>query len=424
MLQQLPCATCSSPAPTPSCTEARTLTRLRRLPPDQPPATSSPTRLTRRQALGRRPRRGPHALPRAGDAARPRVRGRRGAGRRRRPTRRCSCRCSCPAASTCSTRSCRSTSSAPTPTCARAQARGRPAARLDRPRRPPLADARRAAAGSRACSTAGKIGFLPGIDYANPDLSHFHSRNFWETGLLTRKLGRGLARPLARRNGGRRQPAPGRVDGLLRSRRVLRSDGAPVAAVTSPGRRRSFAIPRRLTQRLRARRWRPTTRMAAPRARGAGPAAADAAARFAKERRPTASAATSRSAGATRSRRSPATPKGALGSRLKVLAGLLSKPLGHPRGHRRGRRATSTPTTTRRPSSRPASPRCREALSAFQVDLEVRGLSTARHDLRVDGVRPPARRRTTRSAPTTAPAASRGCRAPGCAAGSSATTRT
>jgi hypothetical protein len=31
----------------------------------------------------------------------------------------------------------------------------------------------------------GKVGFLPGIDYANPDLSHFHSRHFWETGLIT-----------------------------------------------------------------------------------------------------------------------------------------------------------------------------------------------------------------------------------------------
>ena len=25
----------------------------------------------------------------------------------------------------------------------------------------------------------GRLGFLPGIDYANPDLSHFHSRIFW-----------------------------------------------------------------------------------------------------------------------------------------------------------------------------------------------------------------------------------------------------
>ena len=52
----------------------------------------------------------------------------------------------------------------------------------------------------------GQIGFLPGIDYANPDLSHFDSRTFWETGMVARSsvpgwLGRWLdspARPTTR----------------------------------------------------------------------------------------------------------------------------------------------------------------------------------------------------------------------------------
>src|SRR3954470_17921939 len=53
--------------------------------------------------------------------------------------------------------------------------------------------------GVRGLFEAGKVGFLPGIDYANPDLSHFHSRHFWETGLITEKsapgwLGRWLDR--------------------------------------------------------------------------------------------------------------------------------------------------------------------------------------------------------------------------------------
>ena len=65
----------------------------------------------------------------------------------------------------------------------------------------------------------GKIGFLPGIDYANPDLSHFHSRHFWETGLITDGGRAGLARPLARPRRRARQPAPGRFDGLRASRR-------------------------------------------------------------------------------------------------------------------------------------------------------------------------------------------------------------
>ena len=57
----------------------------------------------------------------------------------------------------------------------------------------------------------GQIGFLPGIDYANPDLSHFHSRHFWETGLITERVAPGLARALARPPRRRRQPAPGAV---------------------------------------------------------------------------------------------------------------------------------------------------------------------------------------------------------------------
>ena len=45
--------------------------------------------------------------------------------------------------------------------------------------------------GVRGMFEAGKIGFLPGIDYANPDLSHFNSRNFWETGIVSPLAGPG-----------------------------------------------------------------------------------------------------------------------------------------------------------------------------------------------------------------------------------------
>lgn len=38
--------------------------------------------------------------------------------------------------------------------------------------------------GSKGLFDSGKIGFLPGIDYPIPNLSHFHSRQFWETGLI------------------------------------------------------------------------------------------------------------------------------------------------------------------------------------------------------------------------------------------------
>jgi uncharacterized protein (DUF1501 family) len=80
----------------------------------------------------------------------------------------------------------------------------------------------------------GKVGFLPGIDYSNPDLSHFHSRHFWETGLITDRdtpgwLGRWLDRA-----GGRDNPLQGVSIGYGLSP-VMRSGRAPVAAVASPG---------------------------------------------------------------------------------------------------------------------------------------------------------------------------------------------
>ena len=80
---------------------------------------------------------------------------------------------------------------------------------------------------------AGKIGFLPGIDYANPDLSHFHSRHFWETGLVTQSAASGWLGRFLDRNGGRDNPLQG-VSMSNALSPVLRTGGAPVAAVSSP----------------------------------------------------------------------------------------------------------------------------------------------------------------------------------------------
>jgi uncharacterized protein (DUF1501 family) len=80
----------------------------------------------------------------------------------------------------------------------------------------------------------GKIGFLPGIDYANPDLSHFHSRHFWETGLITDRAGPGWLGRWLDRAGGRDNPLQGITMGYGLSP-VVRSGRAPVAAVASPG---------------------------------------------------------------------------------------------------------------------------------------------------------------------------------------------
>ena len=80
----------------------------------------------------------------------------------------------------------------------------------------------------------GKIGFLPGIDYANPDLSHFHSRHFWETGLITDKTAPGWLGRWLDRSGGRDNPLQG-VSMNWGLSPVMRSGRAPVAAVASPG---------------------------------------------------------------------------------------------------------------------------------------------------------------------------------------------
>ena len=80
----------------------------------------------------------------------------------------------------------------------------------------------------------GQIGFLPGIDYANPDLSHFHSRHFWETGLITEKAAPGWLGRTLDRTGGADNPLQGVSMGWGLSP-VLRARSAPVAAVSSPG---------------------------------------------------------------------------------------------------------------------------------------------------------------------------------------------
>jgi uncharacterized protein (DUF1501 family) len=79
----------------------------------------------------------------------------------------------------------------------------------------------------------GKVGFLPGIDYSNPDLSHFHSRHFWETGLITEAVAPGWLGRWLDRAGNSDNPLQGvSMDYGLSP--VMRSGRAPVAAVASP----------------------------------------------------------------------------------------------------------------------------------------------------------------------------------------------
>jgi uncharacterized protein (DUF1501 family) len=93
---------------------------------------------------------------------------------------------------------------------------------------------RGAGGGVKGLFERGKVGFLPGIDYANPDLSHFHSRHFWETGLITADSAPGWLGRWLDRSGGADNPLQGVSMGWGLSP-VLRAGRAPVAAVASPG---------------------------------------------------------------------------------------------------------------------------------------------------------------------------------------------
>lgn len=134
--------------------------------------------------------------------------------------------------------------------------------------------------GVKGLFEAGKVGFLPGIDYANPDLSHFHSRHFWETGLITDRAAPGWLGRWLDRHGSRDNPLQGlTLDSTLSP--VLATASAPVAALHSPRdvNLDVWAIGGRQERQMRAA-W---ERMTDRRARGAGPRAVHTAARLAQE---------------------------------------------------------------------------------------------------------------------------------------------
>jgi len=88
--------------------------------------------------------------------------------------------------------------------------------------------------GIRGLYTAQKVAFLPGIDYPDPNLSHFHSRHFWETGVISPDDGPGWLGRWLDVNGNADNP----LQGLSLSydlSPVLRSRTAPVSSASSPG---------------------------------------------------------------------------------------------------------------------------------------------------------------------------------------------
>jgi uncharacterized protein (DUF1501 family) len=230
---------------------------------------------------------------------------------------------------------------------------------------------RGARGGIKGLFEQGKIGFLPGIDYANPDLSHFHSRNFWQTGQLSRSSASGWLGRWLERSGGADNPLQGVSMGAGLSP-VLRSTRAPVAAVTTPA-ESQFAVPG-LTQEAFERMMDAYARIAAPRPSFGGPTAADASARMATQ---VADRLDRYRPKRGRNPLAPLTsyPAGSpLGDRLRTLAGLLAKPLGVRVATVEAE--TDFDTHDNQPGDLAAGlAEASQALSAFQLDLELRGLS-------------------------------------------------
>jgi uncharacterized protein (DUF1501 family) len=226
--------------------------------------------------------------------------------------------------------------------------------------------------GVKGLFDAGKIGFLPGIDYANPDLSHFHSRHFWETGLVTKNAASGWLGRFLDRNGGRDNPLQGvSMSNTLSS--VLRTGGAPVAAVSSPE-SAQFWIPnvwgKPFDDAMSA--W---ARIASRATASPGEAAAVGSARMAKDVADRLKPYVPDDDEGTDPLRAPVPypEDNSLGERLKNLAGLLAQPLGIRVATVEAEGDFDTHDRQRDDHTRGLTD-VSEALGAFQADIEARGL--------------------------------------------------
>jgi uncharacterized protein (DUF1501 family) len=226
--------------------------------------------------------------------------------------------------------------------------------------------------GVRGLFEAGKVGFLPGIDYANPDLSHFHSRHFWETGLITEHSAPGWLGRWLDRHGSADNPLQGLSLGGLSP--LLRAGAAPVAAIDDPGDAQlSFGGTWGTGADLTLAAW---SRLAAETpGNGAGPAAAKRAAAFAR-------AIGDRLAPYAHDDDVPdplASPvaypaDSDFATRLSRLAGLIAQPLGIRVA------AVEAPGDFDTHDDQPkqlteALSEVSQGLAAFQADLEARGVA-------------------------------------------------
>jgi uncharacterized protein (DUF1501 family) len=228
------------------------------------------------------------------------------------------------------------------------------------------------AGGVKGLFESGKVGFLPGIDYANPDLSHFHSRHFWETGLVTQSAASGWLGRYLDRNGSGDNPLQG-VSMSNALSPVLRTGGAPVAAVSSAN-AAQFWIPqvwgKSFDDAMAA--W---AQIAQRAAESPGEQAAVTSARLTKEVADRlAPYKSDESKGIDPLAPTVEYPKdNELGDRLKNLAGLLAQPLGIRVATVQSDSDFDTHDKQREEHSAGLT-EVSEALASFQADIESRGL--------------------------------------------------
>jgi uncharacterized protein (DUF1501 family) len=228
-------------------------------------------------------------------------------------------------------------------------------------------------AGLQGLFDRGQIGFLPGIDYANPNLSHFASRGFWETGMVSQMSVSGWLGRWLDRHGTPDNALQGLSAGYGLSP-TLRAVSAPVASVSDPGGANLYMNGV----------WGPWgdaavatyAALAQTTPKAAGPASAARAARLAHQVAEELKPFQRRGKDAPDPLAGPvAYPAGNdTADRLKMLAGLLAQPLGirvatveadGAFDTHEGQAATLTKDLGA----------VGEALAAFQADLEARGLA-------------------------------------------------
>ena len=225
--------------------------------------------------------------------------------------------------------------------------------------------------GVKGLFEAGKLGFLPGIDYANPDLSHFHSRHFWETGLITERAAPGWLGRWLDHHGAKDNPLQGLTLGYNLSP-VLATGSAPVAALESPN---DVALDiwgiggRQDRQMLAA--WQ---RLADARVRGDGPQAVHTAAQLAKSVGDRLAPYAEHDGADPLAPPVPYPEDDDLGRRLSRVAALVAQPL----GVRLAAVDANGDFYTHDDQPRELADSLRtvsQSLSAFQADLEARGVA-------------------------------------------------